>query len=74
MKLWLKAIKDLSDGISAMENLKGSTQQITKLSENELNLVIKTDEVMKVLKELLNALGYKRQFEVSDMLEQSSDK
>ncbi|HOK88067.1 MAG TPA: hypothetical protein PKI14_15105 [Fervidobacterium sp.] len=63
-----KAIKDLSDGISAMENLKGSTQQITKLSENELNLVIKTDEVMKVLKELLNALDIRDNLEVSDIV------
>ena len=63
-----KAIKDLSEGISAMENLKSSTQQITKLTEKELKLVAKPSEVMDILNALLGALDMQDNLEVSDII------
>ncbi|MDM7320782.1 MAG: hypothetical protein P3W91_003530 [Fervidobacterium sp.] len=35
-----KAIKDLSEGLAAVENLRSSTNQITKLNESELAITI----------------------------------
>lgn len=64
-----KAVKDLSDGIAAMENLRNSTQQITKLSESELALSIKLENVVEILKELLEALNLKDNVEASDVIE-----
>ncbi|MCX7653505.1 MAG: hypothetical protein N2Z58_02355 [Fervidobacterium sp.] len=64
-----KAIKDLSDGISAMENLRNSTNQITKLPESELGMSITLEEVTSTLRELLAALDKKDNLEISDIVE-----
>ncbi|ODN30067.1 hypothetical protein [Fervidobacterium thailandense] len=64
-----RAIKDLADGISAMENLRTSTRQITKLTEEELNMVTNPSEVMEVLRSLLSALDARDNLEVSDVVE-----
>ncbi len=65
----LKAIKDLSEGISAMDSLKNSTYQIVKLTDEELNITTRPEEVVKVLKDFLMALETKDMIELSDMLE-----
>ncbi|MFN3691414.1 MAG: hypothetical protein ACK4R7_00855 [Fervidobacterium sp.] len=64
-----KAVKDLSDGIAAMENLRNSTQQITKLSEEELDLSIKFGEVVEILRLLLNSLNSHDNVEAADLIE-----
>ncbi len=65
----LKAIKDLSEGISAMDSLKNSTYQIVKLTDQELNIATKPEDVVNVLKDFLIALETKDMIELSDMLE-----
>jgi len=64
-----KAIKDLAEGLSAMENLRNSTNQITKLNESELALFTERKEVAEILKELLSSLDKKDVFEISDLVE-----
>ncbi|KAF2961599.1 hypothetical protein [Fervidobacterium sp. 2310opik-2] len=64
-----KAITDLSDGLAAMENLRNSTQQITKLSEEELNLSKNREEIANTLRELLNSLSNRDNIEISDIVE-----
>jgi len=64
-----KAIKDLAEGLSAMENLRNSTNQITKLNESELALSTERKEVAEILKELLSSLDKKDVFEISDLVE-----
>lgn len=64
-----KAIKDLADGISAMENLRNSTNQITKLSESELAMSTTMEEVTNTLRELLVALDNRDNVEISDIVE-----
>lgn len=64
-----KAIKDLADGISAMENLRNSTNQITKLSESELAMSITIEDVTDTLRELLVALDNRDNVEISDIIE-----
>ncbi|MGC8955520.1 MAG: hypothetical protein ACP5JS_05390 [Fervidobacterium sp.] len=64
-----KAIKDLSDGIAAMENLRNSTQQITKLNDSELALTISREAITAILKDLLRALDTRDNIEISDIIE-----
>lgn len=64
-----RAIKDLADGISAMENLRNSTNQITKLSESELAMSTTMEEITDTLKELLVALDNRDNVEISDIVE-----
>jgi len=64
-----RAIKDLADGISAMENLRNSTNQITKLSESELAMSTTMEEVTDTLRELLVALDNRDNVEISDIVE-----
>lgn len=64
-----RAIKDLADGISAMENLRNSTNQITKLSESELAMSTTMGEVTDTLRELLVALDNRDNVEISDIVE-----
>ncbi|WP_448379379.1 hypothetical protein [Fervidobacterium sp.] len=64
-----KAIKDLSEGLAAIENLRSSTNQITKLNESELALVIDRNEVSNILREMLEALDKRDVFEISDVVE-----
>ncbi|AMW32731.1 hypothetical protein NA23_05205 [Fervidobacterium islandicum] len=64
-----KAIKDLSEGLAAIENLRGSTVQITKLNETELALSTERTEVSNILRELLEALDKRDAFEISDIVE-----
>lgn len=64
-----KAIKDLSEGLAAVENLRSSTNQITKLNESELALTIERNEVSNILREMLEALDKRDVFEISDVVE-----
>jgi len=64
-----KAIKDLSEGLSAMENLRNSTNQITRLNESELALSAERQAVAEILRELLDALDRRDTFEISDLVE-----
>ncbi|MEJ5257598.1 MAG: hypothetical protein WHS64_05040 [Fervidobacterium sp.] len=64
-----KAIKDLAEGLSAMENLRNSTIQITKLSDNELALGTNKSDVTLILKELVEVLDRRDNFEISDVIE-----
>ncbi|MFN4199869.1 MAG: hypothetical protein ACK4FU_01255 [Fervidobacterium gondwanense] len=64
-----KAIKDLAEGLSAMENLRNSTIQITKLNDNELALGTNKSDVTLILKELVEVLDRKDNFEISDVIE-----
>lgn len=64
-----KAVKDLADGIAAMENLRNSTQQITKLSEAELDLSIRFEDVIESLKLLFNSLKSNDNVEASELIE-----
>uniref|UniRef100_A0A7V4KEZ4 Uncharacterized protein n=1 Tax=Fervidobacterium pennivorans TaxID=93466 RepID=A0A7V4KEZ4_FERPE len=64
-----KAIKDLSEGLAAIENLRSSTNQITKLNESELALVTDRNEVSNILREMLEALDKRDVFEISDVVE-----
>lgn len=64
-----KAIKDLSEGLAAIENLRSSTNQITKLNESELALAIDRNEVSNILRGMLEALDKRDVFEISDVVE-----
>ncbi|MGQ9856259.1 MAG: hypothetical protein ACUVQF_05940 [Fervidobacterium sp.] len=64
-----KAIKDLAEGLSAMENLRNSTIQITKLNDNELALGTNKSDVTLILKELVEVLDRRDNFEISDVIE-----
>jgi hypothetical protein len=64
-----KAIKDLSEGLAAIENLRSSTNQITKLNESELALTTERNEVSNILREMLEALDKRDIFEISDVVE-----
>jgi len=64
-----KAIKDLSEGLAAIENLRSSTNQITKLNESELALTTERNEVSNILREMLEALDKRDVFEISDVVE-----
>jgi hypothetical protein len=64
-----KAIKDLSEGLAAVENLRSSTNQITKLNESELALTTERNEVSNILREMLEALDKRDVFEISDVVE-----
>ncbi|AFG35140.1 hypothetical protein QQE94_04880 [Fervidobacterium pennivorans subsp. shakshaketiis] len=64
-----KAIKDLSEGLAAIENLRSSTNQITKLNESELALATDKNEISNILREMLEALDKRDVFEISDVVE-----
>jgi hypothetical protein len=64
-----KAIKDLSEGLAAIENLRSSTNQITKLNESELALTTERNEVSNILREMLEALDKRDVFAISDVVE-----
>jgi hypothetical protein len=64
-----KAIKDLSEGLAAIENLRSSTNQITKLNESELALTTERNQVSNILREMLEALDKRDVFEISDVVE-----
>jgi len=64
-----RSINDLAEGLNAMETLRVDTMKISGLRPEELGLVDREKDVVKILKNFVEALNNKDVVEISDMIE-----
>ncbi|MCD6267224.1 MAG: hypothetical protein J7J14_02300 [Thermotogaceae bacterium] len=64
-----RSINDLAEGLNAMETLRVDTIKISGLRPEELGLIDREKDVVKILKNFVEALNNKDVVEISDMIE-----
>ncbi len=69
-----KSINDLAEGLNAMETLRVDTMKISGLRPEELGLADQEKDVVKILKDFVDALNDRDTIEISDMIEKDIPK
>lgn len=65
-----KAIKDLTDGLTAVENLRENTIKVSKITPSDVGMKDREDEVVGILKNFVGGLERSDIIDLSDIIEQ----
>ena len=65
-----KAIKDLTDGLTAVENLRENTIKVSKITPSDVGMKDREDEVVGILKNFVEGLESSDIIDLSDIIEQ----
>lgn len=65
-----KAIKDLTDGLTAVENLRENTIRVSKITPDDVGMKDREDEVVGILKNFMEGLERSDIIDLSDIIEQ----
>ncbi len=64
-----KAIKDLTDGLTAVENLRENTVKVSRITPKDVGMESREDEVVEILKKFADGLERKDIIDLSDIIE-----
>jgi len=65
-----KAIKDLTDGLTAVENLRENTVKVSRITPSDVGMKDREDEVVQILKNFVDGLERSDIIDLSDIIEQ----
>ncbi len=65
-----RAIKDLTDGLTAVENLRENTMKVSKITPSDVGMKDREGEVVGILKKFVGGLEKSDIIDLSDMIEQ----
>ncbi len=65
-----KAIKDLTDGLTAVENLRENTIKVSRITPSDVGMKDREDEVVGILKNFVGGLERSDIIDLSDIIEQ----
>ena len=64
-----KAIKDLTDGLTAVENLRENTVKVSRITPKDVGMESREDEVVEILKKFADGLEKRDIIDLSDIIE-----
>ena len=64
-----KAIKDLTDGLTAVENLRENTVKVSRITPKDVGMENREDEVVEILKKFADGLEKRDIIDLSDIIE-----